>query len=206
MISVQLLDALYEHHSKAESDIYEHVPTLRKYASLSNIVVEFGVRGGVATSGILRGLLENNNSIKEYIGVDIVKCQQVEFTSKLCNEIGIKYTFLQEDSAKVNIPEVDMLFIDTWHVYGHLKRELQNNHSKVKKYIIMHDTTVDEWIGESIRCNYNIKQQIKESGYTEEEIMTGLWPAVDEFLKSHPEWILKERYTNNNGLTILEKI
>ena len=37
------------------------------------------------------------------------------------------------------------------------------------------------------------------------EILNGLWPAIEEFLVSNPEWILKERFTNNNGLTVLEK-
>ena len=34
----------------------------------------------------------------------------------------------------------DITFIDTWHVYGHLKRELAYWHDHVKKYIIMHKT------------------------------------------------------------------
>ena len=31
--------------------------------------------------------------------------------------------------------ETDLLFIDTWHVYGHLKRELKAHEKKVNKYI-----------------------------------------------------------------------
>jgi hypothetical protein len=202
----QVLDTIYNNCCRDYSDIHEHVPTLRKYASLSKTIAEFGVRGGVSTIGILKGLLENNSNEKMYIGVDIDNCHQVQATNNLCNQIGINYSFLQQDSAKVVIPEVDMLFIDTWHIYGHLKRELENNHSKVKKYILMHDTTVDEWQGESIRCACNIEQQTKDSGYPVEEITKGLWPAIEEFLQAHPEWIMKERYTNNNGLTILERI
>jgi hypothetical protein len=38
-----------------------------------------------------------------------------------------------------------------------------------------------------------------------EEIRKGLWPAVAEFLENHPEWSLRERFVNNNGLTVLEK-
>ena len=37
-------------------------------------------------------------------------------------------------------------------------------------------------------------------------ICTGLWPAVEDFLEKHPEWVLHERYTNNNGLTILKRV
>ena len=33
----------------------------------------------------------------------------------------------------------------------------------------------------------------------------GLWPAIEEFLTDNHEWYLKERFENNNGLTILER-
>jgi hypothetical protein len=69
----------------------------------------------------------------------------------------------------------------------------------------MHDTTVDELYGETIRLNMNSGQQSLESGFPLEEINKGLWPAVEEFLKSNPNWVLHERYINNNGLTILKR-
>ena len=28
----------------------------------------------------------------------------------------------------------------------------------------------------------------------------GIWPAVEEFLRDNPHWILHERFKNNNGL------
>ena len=69
----------------------------------------------------------------------------------------------------------------------------------------MHDTTIDEINGETIRCGWDAEIQSKESGFPVEEINKGLWPAVTEFLETHPEWYLKERFTNNNGLTILAR-
>ena len=51
-----------------------------------------------------------------------------------------------------------------------------------------------------------IEEQSKISGYSVQEIEKGLWPAVEEFLKSSSEWILEKRYTNCNGLTILRKV
>ena len=70
----------------------------------------------------------------------------------------------------------------------------------------MHDTTVDEWEGESIRERFDIDTQVKFSGFPRDEITRGLWPAISEFLSLHPEWVLHERFTNNNGLTILKRI
>ena len=124
---------------------------------------------------------------------------------ELCEKCSINYSFIQNDSAKVNIPSIDLLFIDSWHVYGHLKRELENSSKNVNKYIILHDTTVDEVYGESIRMYMNINEQSKNTGYPIEEITKGLGPAIQEFLDNHDEWILFEKYTNNNGLTILKK-
>jgi len=75
----------------------------------------------------------------------------------------------------------------------------------VKKYILLHDTTVDEYIGETIRGGHNAETQSKSSGIPVLEINMGLWPAVVEFLSNHPEWAIEKRYTNNNGLTILKR-
>ena len=35
----------------------------------------------------------------------------------------------------------------------------------------------------------------------------GIWPAIEEFLNENKEtWTLKERFRNNNGFTIIERI
>ena len=69
----------------------------------------------------------------------------------------------------------------------------------------MHDTTVDEFNGETIRCGWDANKQSIESGFPVEEINKGLWPAIAEFVENNPEWYIKERFTNNNGLTILAR-
>ena len=70
----------------------------------------------------------------------------------------------------------------------------------------MHDTEVDKIHGETIRCGWNAIEQSKQSGFTVEEINKGLEPAITEFLLNNSNWKIKEKFTNNNGLTILEKI
>jgi hypothetical protein len=70
----------------------------------------------------------------------------------------------------------------------------------------MHDTSIDGDVGESVRRGWDIKKQAEENGYTEEEVSMGLWPAIVHFLENHPEWRLKERFTNCYGLTILERV
>lgn len=187
------------------SDINEHLPTLRKYAARCRVVAELGVRSCVSSWSFLKGLTYQKECQPKMIGVDLEWHDNIKQVQKAAEENGIEYRFIRGDSAKVDLPKVDLLFIDTWHVYGHLKRELAKHHAQVRSYIILHDTTVDAELGESLRERMDIERQARESGYPIEEIKRGLWPAVTEFLMEHPEWHLLKRYTHNNGLTILEK-
>merc|ERR1712046_92408 len=114
---------------------------------------------------------------------------------------GVSFSFLLGDSTVTRLAPRDLLFIDTWHVYAQLKRELALHAPHTRKYIVMHDTTVDAVTGSSIRERMNTAQQAIETGFPEEEIRMGLWPAVEEFLLDNQQWRLKERLTNNNGLT-----
>ena len=100
----------------------------------------------------------------------------------------------------------DLIFIDTWHVYGQLKRELAHLQKFATKYIIMHDTEIDKITSESIRNKHDIEDKMKQFNFTKEEVECGLQKAIDEFLLEHHEWKIKEIFTNNNGLTILERV
>ena len=188
------------------SDINEHLPTLTTYASKCESVFETGVRGCVSSWAFAYGLLNNNSSNKKLFLNDIETCN----ISKLLNcvenlPIIVEYEFI--NNLKLELKErYDLTFIDTWHVYGQLKRELEKFAPNTNKYIIMHDTTVDEWLGETIRMKMDAVQQSVDSGFPLEEINKGIWPAVSEFLDTNKDWILLERYTNNNGLTILQRI
>lgn len=185
------------------SDINEHLPTLFKYATKCSHITECGVRGVVSSYAFAMGL--RGNPQNKLIQVDLDWHPNLDIFKQECNAEGINVTFYKQSDLECPMEPTELLFIDTWHIYGHLKRELERWHSSVSKYIIMHDTTVDEWDGESVRGGMDIDKQVKESGYPREEIAKGLWPAIEEFLDTHPEWKLKERFTNNNGLTILER-
>lgn len=196
-------------HSTDSSDIMEHLPRLYEYAKTCDSVLETGVRGCVSSWAFLYGLLDNNNpkSKKRYFLNDIEPCNITDLleVSKSFDNIEVKYEWKNNLLLEIN-EMYDITFIDTWHVYGQLKREL-NKFSKItNKYIIMHDTTVDEIYGETIRNRWNAKTQSRQSGIPICEIQKGLWPAIVEFLENNKEWRIKERFTNNNGLTILEKI
>lgn len=103
-------------------------------------------------------------------------------------------------------PPTCRLFIDTWHVYGHLKRELAQHAGHVNKFIALHDTEVDKVAGESIRMGFDVAAQAAEFGYPAEEITQGLGQALEEFLAAYAgEWEVAEHFANNNGLTVLRR-
>jgi hypothetical protein len=196
----------YNNLSRFPSDINEHLPTLYKYATECETILETGVRGCVSSWALVYGLLNNNSVNKAIILNDISPCNINELLART-KDLPIIVQYKWVNNLELEIPyNVDLTFIDTWHVYGQLKRELEKFSKITMKYIIMHDTTVDEWEGESIRLRSNIDAQVKFSGFPRDEITRGLWPAISEFLSAHPEWVLHERFTNNNGLTILKRI
>jgi len=199
-----ILESKYRHMCQTPSDINEHLPTLYRYANECKHITECGVRTVVSSYAFANALrVKENNKL---ILVDLVGGNSVDRFIGECENESVNAIFYRESDLTCPMEKTDLLFIDTWHVYGHLKRELERWNTYASKYIILHDTTVDGVVGESVRQKYDIPKQIVESGLTREEIERGLWPAVEEFLALHPEWKLKERYTNNNGLTVLERI
>lgn len=196
----------YTHLCQEWSDIYEHLPTLYRYASECESVIELGVRTCISSWAFTLGLLHNNSTTRKKLLLnDITPCDINELLDASQSlPIDIEYQWIND--LDLNVQEnFDMTFIDTWHVYGQLKRELQKFSQITKKYIIMHDTTVDEFDSESIRCNHNIEELINQSGFSREEIVFGLGKAIDEFLIENPEWKILEKYTNNHGLTVLSR-
>ena len=146
----------------AKTDISEHLPTLRLLSSLCDHVVEFGVRSGVSTAAIISSGTPSTH-------YDIAP-QPYEFP--------YGHTFIQASTLEIEIPEVDMLFIDSEHSYNQLKQELALHAHKVRKFLVFHDTTT---------------------------FADALLPAIDEFLKENTKWYVLAQYLNNNGLTILSK-
>jgi N-acetylglucosaminyl-diphospho-decaprenol L-rhamnosyltransferase len=193
--------AKYKRRCKKPSDINEHLPTLARYASYCKHVTECGVRSAMSSYALAKGLVGREGT--KLIQVDPSLHSNIIKFQGACADEGLQSVFYEQSDLECPIEETDLLFIDTWHIYGQLRRELARWHSYVRKYIILHDTTSDEWHGETVREGYDAERQSLETGIPVDEICKGLWPAVQEFLQEHPEWIILERYTKNNGLTVL---
>lgn len=198
-----MISTKYFEMCNTPSDINEHLPTLYTYAKECNHVTECGVRTAVSSYAFGYALIGRENT--KLVQVDPQTHSNIQQFGRECIREGLQVVFHNQSDLDCPLENTDLLFIDTWHVYGHLKRELARWHSYVKNYIILHDTTVDEWLGETIRNGWNAEKQSRESGIPIHEIRKGLWPAVEEFLQTNPEWVLHKRFYNNNGLTILRR-
>lgn len=200
---------MYEAACNTPNDIYEHLPVLAHYSKDCNSIAEFGVRAICSTWAFLYALASSSSTTpKTLYCVDIDDVPNIHEVANKVATVGIDLKFFKNDSVTVTLPsDVDILFIDTWHVFAHLIRELENHHKKVRKYIFMHDTETDRIYGESVRLNMDTQKQAEETGYPVEEICAGLWPAIQLFLDRHrDEWVFEKAWVNNNGLTCLRRI
>jgi len=188
------------------SDINEHLPTLYKYTTECESVFETGVRSVVSSYAFAHGLLNNKKTKKRYTLNDVSDCP-IQKLYNNCKNQGIDIDYIWKNNLEIELNEhYDLVFIDTFHVYGQLKRELAKFSKFTNKYIIMHDTTIFEWHSESYFAKRDTSLESQQTGFSVEEIEKGLWPAIEEFLFENHEWQLHERFTNNNGLTILKRI
>lgn len=202
--AINIIKSQYEAKVRENSDINQHLPTFRHFASLGNIITELGTRGFVSGWGWLVGMLDNPG--KELICVDLNSHPNIEYGVNIANKAGINLRFVQGDDVKITPWTTDILFIDTFHVYPHLREELRVWAQQTKKYILLHDTEIDAIHGEAIRSHWNIANLSQKTGYSEDDLRCGLKRAIDEFLANTQEWRLHTHYINNNGLTILERI
>jgi hypothetical protein len=192
-MSKNVIQEKFEKKKNTVTDINQHLETIKKYASECEHVTEMGVRGIVSTWALLAA------KPKKIVCYDVSNLNVSE-PKKTAEENGIEFIFINADVLTVSIEKTDLLFIDTLHRYLQLKKELETHASNVNKYIIMHDTTTFGTIDEPI-----YQPSCKLTGINSEK--QGLVPALEEFLESEEgkNWTIKEVFTNNNGLTIIER-
>jgi len=116
---------------------------------------------------------------KSLISYDLALTEEALEIFKIGKENGVNCTLQEKNTHEVEIPPVDFLFIDSDHTYKCLSTELRLHGDKPLKFLAFHDTV----------------------SYAHE-----LVPAIREFLETHPNWIVYEEYTHNNGFLILSRI
>ena len=158
-----------------KSDINEHIAMMHRYADQCEHVTEFGVRTGVSTWA---WLASRAKTIRCYDIENVI--HNLEHHIQSAKDTRKDFTFTAADTVAdlFEIEQTDLLFIDTDHTYKQCSKELKKHANKVNKYLIFHDT---------VNCG------------------SELMPAINEFLKDNPNWIIKEKVWENNGLMVLEK-
>lgn len=178
------LEKIYTDLCNRPSDINEHLPTIRQYASGCDTFIEMGTRWCCSIYAALAG------RPKKTISYDIAYNPAIEQVKAMAKAENLDFEFINADVLSITIPVCEVLLIDTKHNYLQLKRELALHAKNVNKYIIFHDTTT-----------FRSKDEFPEGSFKE-----GLWPAIEEFLMANQEWKMEKEFTNNNGLLIIKRI
>jgi hypothetical protein len=196
------LKKLYDDACQSFSDIYMHLPILYEYAKKCDHVTEMGARGGNSTCAFLYSNPKKFVSYdyqyenpEPHLEHDVKKLISIFESAK---EQGINCEYIGADVLSIEIEDTDFLFIDTWHCYEQLKRELQLHAGKVKKYIAFHDTYTYGQKGEGyphLDPNHPQKDNFDGTG--------GIRLSIDEFLQSNSNWEIEYETEQNNGLIII---
>jgi len=173
------LKAAYHVCAKTTSDINSHFPVMYALAKECSHITEFGSRYGVSTVCWLSA------KPSRLVAYDINPKGTVNKIGALSE--GTDFEFKKESSIEADIEKTDLLFIDSFHTYDHLKQELSLHAHKVTKYIVMHDTESCGLVG-----GHNTGAK-------------GLKPAIAEFLEKDKNWYQLAHYPNSNGLTVLKR-
>ena len=162
-----------------QTDMHEHLPWISQMTSECKHATELGVGYAQSTRGFLRHDIEMHS-------YDINVYPETREFFDAAVKGGRRVTLHVQDTRTAVIDPTDIMLVDSYHSYEQVKIELQRHANKVKKYIFFHDTTL-----------FGDRGQGGE---------LGVWPAVQEFLQTHPEWQLVERRTNCNGMTLIKRI
>ena len=191
-VKMKSLEEKFEQLCKNPSDINEHLPVLREYASKCDHITEMGVRTVISTYAFLMG------RPKTLIGYDIEEFKdEVAECKAIAAAAELSWEFIVADVLEIEIEPTDFLFIDTFHTAIQLERELKLHADKAKKFIGFHDTATFWNHGET--AYHMVSGKGTNCG-------RGLKEAIEPFLATHPEWTICYKAENNNGLTIIERI
>ncbi|MFA5586429.1 MAG: DUF2827 family protein [Saccharofermentanales bacterium] len=188
-----LIKEKYEYYINQVSDIYEHLPSLKRYGSKCNTIVEIvNSHNTETTYSFLSSNPKKMTSVyynSNFSDIDVIK----KWTDK--NNINYKHY----DINKFDMCNTDLLFISNNHTYNDTLNNLNKYKNYVSKYIIIDQTEIYKNVDEIIFDN---NQNEQNNTNTKKQ---GVYNAILDFTKKNKTWIIKESFKNNNGLIILKK-
>jgi hypothetical protein len=173
-----LIYSLYKQACESESDINQHLPTLREYALQVDHVTEFGIGNSTLAFLCARPFFFHTYDIDP---------QRIAFAHTASKQYKRAITISHASTLDVSIVTTDLLFIDTWHTYDQLSKELEKHAPRVRRYIIFHDT-------------------VSFGDLSEDDSKPGLMQAIRDFQEENLRWEEVAHWKYNNGLLILEKV
>ena len=198
--------ARYEAEIRIGGNVEKHMPVLFALASGFANITELGVHS-VHSSWAFARAASDGAALGEritYRALDIARDNRVDELEAAMRQCpGVTFSFTEADDLLVDVWESNFLFIDTWHTYKQLTRELQRWPQAVSHYIALHDTVLfanhDENEAQASRR--------KETLFDGLPVRQGLKVAVQEFLESSEglKWQVFEHYANQNGVMVLQR-
>jgi tetratricopeptide (TPR) repeat protein len=169
---------LYLSACRCDHPLREHLPALVVLARSCQHITDVGTGIGLAGAAFLYA------EPQRVVCIDRVKYPEVDRLQMVAGRTD--FTFRQTDILWDELEETDLLFLDTWHVYGQLHEELRQHAGRARKYVVVHGTGLFGASGE-------------DAGHR------GLEPAIQELL-AQGSFRLKEQRTDGIGLTVLERV
>lgn len=157
-------------------------------------ILELGVRQGTTTLPLL---------LATYLTGGRLTSVDINDTSFLCpQELEKNWQFIKSDAIKFLENQVleniqyDVVFVDDWHSYNHVKKELEliENLVTSKSIVLLHDLMYD-WK----EPNYHSERNTSNPEWAD----GGPFRAVNELDKTRWEFATIPR---SNGLTLLRKL
>lgn len=123
-MSIEFIKNKYNYLCSNPCDINEHLPTLYKYASECETVLETGVGDCISSWALCYGLFNNNKQNKNLYLNDIKVCDINELLHHT-NGTDVKVYYNLINNLELSLQEkVDLTFIDTWHVIWSVKKRI----------------------------------------------------------------------------------
>ncbi len=197
------------------TDISEHLNTLFFFAMdvKPRLIVELGTRGGESTRAFLAAAALSDARV---LSVDLDDCSGVElphrerwsFVKSNDIEFGL-HSFAKWCEAAHLQPRIDLLFIDTSHLYEHTKQEIQTWSPFLSSTgaMIFHDTNM------GLGAYGRLDRSVNRYGWNNRR---GVIRAVEEFLGTTyderrfftdvAKGFLVAHYPHSSGLTVLKRL
>lgn len=157
-----------------------HHSVLKKYAAECKVIKELGVCQGATLAGLLL------SKPKKLTGIDIDDQHFAPYKSlfsdyAVANKIEFEFVKGSSIDPLLATP-VDLLHIDSYHVYDHLLKELIIHAPSVKKYIVFHDTR-------------------------HTKAASGLLKAIAHYITEvEQQWQIVDHYIINAGYTVIKRV